>query len=590
MNSAPKSFIQIIALPIIVLVIASVFGSFYWGCLKNDLPLSYEGDAFPVMMGIKGYATGESNPFLPRYLHQLNAPFVGAWSDFPREKMIDWPAGILVRFFGIVNGTSLFVLILQIMAGISFYACGRVIIGIREKQDVLASCAILFGLAPYAFLRNLQHLALTAYWHIPLLITILIWFGWRERVFFSRQQGIAFSCASAFLAGNLNPYYLGPFLIILSLLALGKLIERQWNDILLFFAVVASAVAGFLIQNIDTFLYIAQHGKNPAAVSRNLWWMVKFGLYFPDLLIPRAHQNEFINKIAWSLYHGRVPQELWGESQTVYIGIVAGIGFVAMLLLGVAWISARKYEKVSPFFWLGTGIVTFSIAGGLNYLLGAFGFLLLRATARSSIIISCIALYFVCENIPSRIGKKWRISLSVLLVMVGVWDQLPRYPKWEQKIRERAWADYQSDARLFPWLESQLQQGAMVFELPVKDYPEMGPVREMGDYEHLRPVLHTKELRFSYGTIKGRGDTDWQKTVASKTPADMIAELERYGFSAILINRKAYKDTANTLKSSFEMAGATLLCQNADFIIFRLMPSPSPELPLIGSSKMTSMP
>ncbi len=126
-----------------------------------------------------------------------------------------------------VNGTSLFVLILQIMAGISFYACGRGIIGIREKQEVLASCAILFGLAPYAFLRNLQHLALTAYWHIPLLITALIWFGWRERFLFSRQQGIAFCCASAFLAGNLNPYYLGPFLIILSLLALGNLIERQ---------------------------------------------------------------------------------------------------------------------------------------------------------------------------------------------------------------------------------------------------------------------------------------------------------------------------------------------------------------------------
>ncbi len=317
--------------------------------------------------------------------------------------------------------------------------------------------------------------------------------------------------------------------------------------------------------------------------------MVKFGMYLPDLLIPRAHQNELINKFSWSLYHARAPQELWGESQTFYMRIVAVIGFVAMLFLGVAWISARKYEKVSPFFWLGSGIVAFSIAGALNYLMGAFGFLLLRATARSSIIISCIALYFVCENLPSKIGKKWRTGLSVLLVMVGVWDQLPRYPKLEQKIRERAWADYQSDARLFPWLESQLQPGAMVFELPVKDYPEMGPVREMGDYEHLRPVLHTKELRFSYGTIKGRGDTDWQKTVASKTPAVMIAELERYGFSAILINRKAYEDSANSLKSSLEMSGATLLSENADFIIFRLMPSLSPELPLIGPSKMTLM-
>ncbi len=93
-----KAF-RVLDLALIIGVILTVFAFYYRNCLLAHLPLSYEGDAFPVMMGIKGYATGESNPFLPRYLHQLNAPFVGVWSDFPQEKMIDWPAGILVRFF-----------------------------------------------------------------------------------------------------------------------------------------------------------------------------------------------------------------------------------------------------------------------------------------------------------------------------------------------------------------------------------------------------------------------------------------------------------------------------------------------------------
>lgn len=564
---------------VIVTVITAVFVWFYWGCLKNDLPLSYEGDAFPVMMGIKGYATGENNPITPRFLTQLNAPFVAAWSDFPREKLVDWPAGVLVHLFGMAEGTTLFVLLLQILAGISFYLCGTQMTRIREKHELLIACSILFGLAPYAFLRNLQHLALTSYWHLPLLVTTLIWFGWRERVCLSQYGGIVFACASAFLAGNLNPYYLGPFLILLSILALGKLMQREWDQIILFGSVIASAVTGFFLQNIDTFIYIARHGKNHEAVSRNLWWMVKFGLYFPDLIFPRAHQNWVINKISWSLYHSHVPQQLWGESQTIYIGIVAAGALIIMMLLGVAWISAHRFEKVSPFFWLGSATLVFSMAGGLNYLLGALGFLLLRATSRSSILIACITLYFLCEEVPSKINRGLKYVLAILLAGVGIWDQIPRYPAWEQDIRKRAWSDYQSDAQFFPWVESRLKPGAMVFELPVKDYPEMGPIRDMGDYEHFRPVLHTKQLRVTYGTVKGRGDTDWQKTVASKDPMQMTTDLERYGFSALLINRKAYEDQGESLKNEFERGGASLLCSNHDFIIFELKPAAETQLP-----------
>ena len=566
---------------LIALAISAVFFLFYRGCFERNLPIAYEGDAFSVLTTIQGYAEGDTNPVMPRFLDRLNAPFKGVWSDYPQEKMVFWPAGFLVAWLGVALGSTVYVLFLQVLAGGAFYFAGKFLLRSDGREVWLVAGAVLFGLAPYAFLRNLQHLALTAYWPVPLLVVTLIWLGWPERTRFSLRSGLIFSCLAAFIGGNFNPYYLGPFLVLLSLLALGALVQRKWSAVGIFALVFGSAIVGFLLQNIDTFIHVAQSGKNPEAVSRNLWWMTKFSLYLPDLFFPRAHMSEWVSKISWSIYHGRVPEQLWGESQTAYIGLIAGGGLVALLASGVILICARKYEAVSPFFWLSSGVILFSVVGGVNYLLGSFGFLLLRAANRSSIILACMALYFLCEYGPSRIGKGWKIFLAMLLVAVGVWDQLPKYPKWEEDVRQRAWKDFERDRGFFSELEKALPKGAMVFEFPVKDYPEMGPIRDMGDYEHFRPVLHTNDLRISYGTIKGRGDTYWQKAMTSKTPEEIRAMLERYGFAAILINRKAYEDSGSSLLTGLETAGAKPLMENQDFYVLGLLPNPKPVLPAI---------
>jgi hypothetical protein len=555
---------------LIALVISAVFISFYQSCLERNVPIAYEGDAFSVLTTIQGYAEGDTNPVTPRFLSRLNAPSVGSWSDYPQEKMVFWPAGWFVSAFGLARGSTFYVLFLQVLAGLAFYFSGKALVRSEGREIWIVAGAILFGLAPYAFLRNLQHLALTAYWPVPLLVVTLVWYGWQERVKWNARVGTVFACVAAFLGGSYNPYYLGPFLVLLTLLGLGALAQRSWMRFGIFAAILGSAIFGFLLQNIDTFIQLAQSGKNPAAVSRELWWMAKFSLYLPDLFFPRAHMNEWVSKLSWSLYHSRVPQQLWGESQTAYIGLVAGGGLIALLASGVIMVCARKYEAVSPFFWLSSGVILFSVAGGVNYLLGSFGFLLLRAANRSSIILACMALYFLCENAPARIGKYWKILLSIGLVAVGIWDQLPRYPKWEEDVRQRAWKDYELDREFFPTLEASLPKGAMVFEFPIKDYPEMGPIREMGDYEHFRPILHTQDLRVSYGTIKGRGDTDWQKALAGQSPAEIVSALESKGFSAILINRKAYEDLGKTLEAALLVNGAVSLIENQDFAVLRL--------------------
>ena len=82
----------------------------------------------------------------------------------------------------------------------------------------------------------------------------------------------------------------------------------------------------------------------------------------------------------------------------------------------------------------------------------------------------------------------------------------------------------------------------MLFQLPVVDFPEGQRVRGATDYEHLRPYLHSTQLRFSYGSDKGRPREAWQRRVEALEPEAMADALERMGFAGLLVNRKAYED------------------------------------------------
>lgn len=102
----------------------------------------------------------------------------------------------------------------------------------------------------------------------------------------------------------------------------------------------------------------------------------------------------------------------------------------------------------------------------------------------------------------------------------------------------------------------------------------------MADYEHFRPYLHARSLRFSYGSVKGRTREARQKKVESLGVARGPSTLERYGFSAIWINRKGYPDAGAAVGEQLRTAGrSTVLAENPEFVCVVLVPSHTPELP-----------
>ena len=105
----------------------------------------------------------------------------------------------------------------------------------------------------------------------------------------------------------------------------------------------------------------------------------------------------------------------------------------------------------------------------------------------------------------------------------------------------------------------------MVFQLPVMDFPE-SPLPGISSYDHFRPYLYSRSLRYSFGSMKGRPREEWQKAVQQKlvegAAVDQQAqkirfnianvnkavdEIQKRGFAALYVNRNGFPDRGKGL-------------------------------------------
>lgn len=535
--------------------------------------LSYSGDAIPVLAWIKAYASGDLIPLLPKQFAALGAPYGANWTDFPSEDFLYFAAGGFARLFGLWTGSTLFILFLQILAGLAFFYTGTLL---HYRRPVLFAASLLFALAPFAFARSLWHLTLTAYWHIPLALFALKWAagGVHSGDAFQRHRVVA--ALGALLAGFLNPYYLAAFLWLAACLLVGAAVERRRRDILATGVIIAIAAGAYVLQSLDSVWMNFAHGPNPEAVVREFTALDVYGLRLPDLAFPYDHRSAWWQAWVDTNYQAHAPGGRGrGEAMFAYIGIVAAVSLFGLLAQGTIRAAAREFARISDWYWMAVGTIGFAIVGGINYFIGAFGFIFLRATNRFSIVIMAIALLWLGEA-ASRIRRSTaHVALAGAVVALGLWDQIP--PRSIPAGVHRT--PVEADAGFVAVLEGALPSGAMVLQLPIKKFPETGPLNRMEDYEHLRPYLHAKALRFSYGTIKGRGDSDWQLELAALSPEEVARRAAEYGFAAICMNRKAYQDDGRDLESRLKAVLGAPIASNGDLVAFRLEPAPVPAMP-----------
>ncbi len=541
-------------------------------------PLSYEGDALFGLAVSKAYGDGEISPCLLKFVEHLNAPFTANWNEYPStEEFIPVSIGWLGRISGLFVASNIIVLLAHILAGLSFWWVGN---SLKYRRVFVFLGAVLFSFSHYIFVRNLPHLGLAFYWHIPLFLLVSWWCFSRNQIRIgSRKWWI--SVAVAFTTGTLNPYYSSMFLQFLGFAALLHIARKQWQEAKIVIILGGITVFGFLMMNMDTFIYGFMHGPNEGIVVRDLAALEKYVLKIPELFMPPGHHRWRSWADFGANYFGRV--YVRGEMGSPYLGFAGMTGLLWLGGLSFYRLLQGRSHAIPVQAWQILWILLYSLIGGINLLIGTFGLILFRGTNRYSIIILAISLLFLVRQLSRYCHPKlvWPIGLSLLAL--GLWDQLPPQTSNDSIYQTRRIIE--SDRAFVSKMESVLPAGSMVFQLPIMDFPEVSPINRMGDYQHFRPYLFSKRLHFSYGSNKGRPRELWQRAVGSLPFTQMAAELEKYGFAAVYINRQGYQDRGERMIGNLKALGKPILAESTlrDLIAIRLFPSTTPALPFKSS-------
>lgn len=547
-----------------------------WTSTAWATPVSYNEDTWFQLATTKAFASGEAPPILPKYPASLGAPFAANWNDYPNaeEGMFVWSA-LFARVFGLLTGANVALLSASLLAAASFYFVCRQF-GCHPILSVAG--AALFSLSRFAFARSLHHLSLTFYWHVPLGV-LVIW-SCLSRPAIYRERRLVLSCvAVAVVHGVQNIYYTGMFLQFLVGVSCYFAIRREpWRRIL--FPLILAGVAVFTVglMNVDTISSRMVNGPNPLAIVRNYAGVELYGLKPIELVLPVVHRITALGE--WGMNHYAKQAYVVGEVGSPYLGIVGIAALFLLLWEAVRHVVDQNMKQVPFSLWFVLWTLSFSVIGGINALLAVCGIVLFRSGNRYSIVILAFLLLFLVRYL-STVTRTWKwppISVLAGLIMVlGLLDQIPSSPTREAIAGTRKVV--RADARMAASLEAQLPANAMIFQLPIMDFPEVPPILGVVSYEHFRPYLYSRHLRYSYGSDKGRTRERWQREAEQFGTTRLVTMLEQYGFSAILINRKGYEDGGASSLQELRSLGRKVLFESPEFISIALTPSTRPVLP-----------
>jgi len=548
-----------------------------WTATAWATPVSYDEDTWFQLATTKAFASGEAPPIFPKYPASLGTPFSANWNDYPsvEEGMFVW-TGVLARVFGLLTGANVALLSASLLAAASFYFASRQL-GCHPFFSVAG--AALFSLSRFAFARSLHHLSLTYYWHLPLGV-LVIWSCLTRPTIHRERRLVLFCVAVAVLHGVQNIYYTGMFLQFLVGVSCYFALRREpWRRTVfpLLLAVVAVFIVGLM--NVDTLSSRLVNGPNPFVIVRNYAGVELYGLKPIELIVPVVHRITALGD--WGMSHYAKQAYVVGEVGSPYLGIVGIAALLLLLWKAIRHLVGQNLKQVPFYLWFLLWILSFSVIGGINALAAVCGLVLFRCTNRYSIVILTLVLLYLVRYLSSRTRSWTWAPISILagsIMVLGLLDQIPSSPAWASIAETRK--VIRADARLAANLEAKLPAHAMIFQLPIMDFPEVSPIRGVVSYEHFRPYLYSRHLRYSYGSDKGRTRERWQSEAERFGAPRLIGILEQYGFSAILINRKGYEDGGAGLLEELRSLGRTnLLVESAEFICAALTPATRPILP-----------
>lgn len=435
---------------------------------------------------------------------------------------------------------------------------------------------VLFSLLPFHFIRGEFHAWISGYWGVPLGVWLVlgvlgyvtVWTprrevtGWRRALSWSTARLLL---VTFIVAGTLT--YNAVFTIML-LVAAGALTAYRRRRLAALVPAVALCVLvlGWLgVMALPSLVYFAEHGANPVVGVRSTSEAELYGLKASQLLLPTDRDRLGPLRAIGREYRDNDP--LPSEGASPYLGVVLGLAFVGglvFLLLGTG--TARGGQRAALVrdssvlalvaFLIGT------VGGGsafISHLVSAQ----LRGYNRISVFIAFLSVIVLCvagERLLVWTRGRWpasrarRRAATVGILAVGA------FAAWQQTA-VLATPDYRTLAAqwyamggLVGTLERVLPKDGMVLQLPYMPFPEHGRVNGMNDYAPLEPYVHSQDLRFSGGTMKGRPE-DWMALTSRMTTTELVSSAAAAGFVAVWVDRDGYTDQGAAIEA--ELRGLT---------------------------------
>lgn len=548
-----------------VVALAWISANSKWSAAEWQLPGAYlearESDVIGMLATFKAAADGHFVPLGPKKIPELGAPGVADWADNPVvEEVLFWATGLLARFTGLFVALNIKLLLAHLLAGGCFYGVARYF---HVSCAWAFTGALAFALAPFIFSESPHHSNVVLAWHVPLFLIVWNWAGSGNGIIMgSRQFWLAFAIAC--LTGLQNVYYTNIF-CQLTLLAGGMAAWRthRLGPLLASLGVITGSAFAFGLMAVDTLALRLREGPNQEALVRSYHWLEIYALKLVDMFVPPpVHQIDFLAE--FSAAHAR---NVALVNEGSYLGV---LGIMALcLLVFVAVRAAVRHERIPAEFWQTLWIFLVFTTGGLNSLAGIFGLTLFRAGYRAAIVIHAIVLMFLVRKAsrwPTR--SPLLAALASALVLI---DQVPRHPSLESQATIALMVE--SDREFVREMERRLPEGAMVYQLPVMDYPE-SPVPGITPYEHLRPYLYSSKLRYSFGSVKGRDTTSHEDFSNPPNILLLVSALKNGGFDGLYINTRGYQDRAKVLIDALKESGLPNLLTSkvGDLVFFRITP------------------
>jgi len=576
---SPSSAKEVGLFSILIAVVIVLWCSLYdrWDL---SLPVSIDVDSGYVLGMMRLAQNGDLGLIGHIKTTSLGAPFIGSLNDFPQtERLILWTGGMLARILGLYPSANLMVIGLHLLAATSFYCAARLW---KVRLSVAWPLALVYAFS-HQTVRSLPHLGVGYFGLLPLQLYVC-WYIATSPKLSLKSHRFKISVLIGLISGALSIYWIVFFMQLSGLAFLYRLLKRIKHiyQSLIPLLITGSTAALFLGSFV---VYQVENGRNAEAILRRYRDTEVFSLKPIDLFIPKPGQAlGAIDSLHRKYVNGGAI--ILGESETSYIGLLSIFG---LTLLFSKSLRRQILGKNLPLASLTViWILAYFSFGGLHSLLSLItNTYLIRSTNRYSAAISTIALLYFSLFYHNK-SRTWNnFTRSILLYPLSVlalFDQsYSIYLSTNKGNSAQAMAlRIESDRALVAHLEHSLPPQSMLFMLPIVDFPENGPINQFGDYEHLRPFHYSTQLRYSFGSNKGRPEADWQHALANLPTDEMTQNLESYGFAGILLNRRGYKDGGCELLSELEAAGYPITFEQGkdnEWVFIRLKPVENPKLP-----------